>query len=401
MIDFPYLSDIVRKTDSKILMLVADGLGGVPAPGIRRSELESARIPSLDRLAQASASGLTIPVAPGIAPGSGPGHLALFGYDPLKYLIGRGALEAIGIEMELRPGDVAARGNFATIDAAGNLVDRRAGRIASELAAPLTERLARARLDGIDMAVEHVKDYRFVLRLRGKGLSDQLTETDPQLTGVPPLAAEARADGAAATTAAANAFVEHARAALHDQEAANMVLLRGWSVAPDLPSFAKSYALTPAAIAAYPMYRGLASIVGMRVIKTGGDFAAEVRTLREHWGEHDFFFLHYKPTDAAGEDGDFEKKRGALESLNEFIPALLDLKPDVLVVAGDHSTPSIMAAHSWHPVPFLLHSQWTLGEGVDRFNEHSLRRGSLGIFEAKHIMSLALAHAGKLAKFGP
>ena len=401
MIDFPYLSDIVRKTDSKILMLVADGLGGAPAPGARRSELESARIPNLNRLAQASAAGLTLPVAPGIAPGSGPGHLALFGYDPLKYLIGRGALEAIGIEMELRPGDVAARGNFATIDADGNLVDRRAGRIASELAAPLTERLGQISLDGLDVAVEHVKDYRFVLRLRGKGLSDQLTETDPQVTGAPPLIVEARAKSAAATAVAANAFVEHAREALRDEPAANMVLLRGWSSAPDLPSFGGAYALTPAAIAAYPMYRGLASIVGMRVIKTGDDFAAETQTLREHWEGHDFFFLHYKNTDAAGEDGDFEKKRKALENLDEFIPALLDLKPDVLVVAGDHSTPSIMAAHSWHPVPFLLHSQWTLGEGVDRFNERDLRRGSLGVFEAKHIMSLALAHAGKLAKFGP
>ena len=232
MIDFPYLSDIVRKTDSKILMLVADGLGGAPAPDSRRSELESARIPNLNRLAQASSAGPHHPRRARRRARLRPRPPGALGYDPLRYLIGRGALEAIGIEMELRPGDVAARGNFATIDADGNLVDRRAGRIASELAAPLAERLAQVNLNGLNVAVEHVKDYRFVLRLRGEGLSDQLTETDPQLTGAPPLMVEPRAKSAAAAAAAANAFVEHAREALRDQEAANMVLLRGWSVAP-------------------------------------------------------------------------------------------------------------------------------------------------------------------------
>ncbi len=403
MIDFPYLSEIVQKTDSKILMLVADGLGGVPQVGTRRSELETARVTNLNRLAQESAGGLSLPVAPGITPGSGPGHLALFGYDPLKYIIGRGALEAIGIEMELKPGDVAARGNFATVDGDGNLTDRRAGRIASELAAPLAEKLDKIKVTGVEVAVQHVKDYRFVLRLRGQGLSDEVTETDPQRTGVAPLAVTARAKAAAATKTAkaANAFVEAAREALKDDAPANAVLLRGWSTAPALPSFGESYCLNPAAIAAYPMYRGLASIVGMKVLKTGEDFASEVETLREHWDEHDFFFLHYKPTDAAGEDGDFDKKKKAIEALDEFLPSLTDLKPDVFILAGDHSTPSIMASHSWHPVPFILRSKWTAGEGVDRFNERDLHRGSLGQFEAKHIMSLALAHAGKLLKFGP
>lgn len=401
MIDFPYLSEVVQKTDSKILMLVADGLGGLPLQGTRRSELEAARIPNLNRLAQQSAAGLTHPVGPGITPGSGPGHLALFGYDPLKYLIGRGALEAMGIGMELKPGDVAARGNFATVDGDGNLVDRRAGRIASELAAPLAEKLNKIKVAGAEVSVEHVKDYRFVLRLRGDGLSDALTETDPQRTGVAPLAVTAQGRGGSKAAKAANAFVAAAAEALKDDAPANMVLLRGWATAPNLPGFGPSYALNPAAIAAYPMYRGLASIVGMKVIATGEDFAAEVATLKERWEEHDYFFLHYKNTDAAGEDGDFDKKKRALEALDEFIPELLDLAPDVLVVAGDHATPAIMASHSWHPVPLLVHSQWTLGEGVDRFNERDLRHGSLGQLEAKHIMALALAHAGKLAKFGP
>ena len=401
MIDFPYLAELVQKTDSKILMLVADGLGGAPHPDSRRTELETAATPNLDRLAQQSAGGLTVPVKPGITPGSGPGHLALFGYDPLRYLIGRGALEAMGIEMELKPGDVAARGNFATVDAGGRLTDRRAGRIESALAEPLAKKLDTVRVPGVDLTVAHVKDYRFVLRLRGKELSEEITETDPQRTGVPALEAHSRNGAGAKTAKLANAFVKRAAKELAEDAPANMVLLRGWSMLPELPQFGESYCLNPAAIAAYPMYRGLARILGMTVIPTGGDFAAEVATLKEHWDEHDFFYLHYKPTDAAGEDGDFEKKVQALKALDEFIPDLLALDPDVFIVAGDHATPSIIAAHSWHPVPFILRSKWTRGEGVDRFHERELTRGSLGQFEAKNIMSLAMAHAGKLAKFGP
>ena len=400
MIDFPYLSDIIQPNDAKILMLVADGLGGLPQPTTRRSELESARVPNLDRLAQASAAGSSIPVSLGVTPGSGPGHLALFGYDPLKYLIGRGALEALGIGMELQAGDVAARGNFATVDGEGNLVDRRAGRIETELAAPLAQRLDTIAVDGIDLTVQHVKDYRFVLRLRGSNLSADLTETDPQRTGVPALAVASRGKAAAATAKVANAFVADAQELLKGEERANAVLLRGWAGAPNLPPFGEAYGLRAAAIAAYPMYRGLASIVGMDVLPTGDDFNSQIATLRDAWDDYTFFFLHYKHTDSAGEDGDFDRKRLAAEALDAYIPALLAMGPDVLMVAGDHSTPSSMASHSWHPVPFILRSQWTLGDGVDRFNERELRKGSLGIFEAKHIMMLALAHAGKLQKFG-
>ena len=400
MIDLPGLADLVQKTDSKIVMLVIDGLGGSSHPAYQRTELEAARIPNLDRLTRDSAVGLTIPVAPGITPGSGPGHLALFGYDPLKYLIGRGVLEATGIGMELKPGDVAARGNFATVDQEGRLVDRRAGRIDSALASPLAEKLNDITVDSVKTAVAHVRDYRFVLRMRGSNLEDALTETDPQRTGVPALAVQARSKTAERTARLANAFVEKAAEHLKDDSPANMVLLRGWSQLPKLPSMGASYALSPAAIAVYPMYRGLASLVGMKVLPTGTDLAAELATLKEHYDEHDFFYVHYKPADSAGEDGNFEAKRQALESMDEHLPDLLALKPDVLLIAGDHSTPSSLAAHSWHPVPFLLWSKHTATEGVDRFTERDLRNGSLGQFEARHIMSLAMAHAGKLLKFG-
>ena len=401
MIDLEILKDSFVTTPSKMVMLVVDGLGGLPHPDTRLSELETANTPNLDALARESACGLTVPVLPGVAPGSGPGHLALFGYDPLKYLIGRGALESLGIEVDLREGDVAARGNFCTVDPQGNLVDRRAGRISSEVSIPLCRELDKIELEGVDLRVYPVEGYRFVLHLRGEGLSELVSETDPQRTGMPDLESAALAPGGEKTARLVRDFVSRARDVLKDEERANMVLLRGFSSLPHLPPMGEAFGLDPAAIAAYPMYRGLATIVGMKVIPTGRNFSDELDTLYQHYQEHDFFYIHYKPADAAGEDGNFEAKVKALEDLDVQIPRLRDLEPDVLMVAGDHSTPAIMAAHSWHPVPFLLRSQLTRGEGVDAFSERAFGAGSLGRIPATQAMLLGLAHAGKLAKFGP
>ena len=407
MIDFPGLADIVESTPSKIVMLVVDGLGGVPHPDTGLSELETANLPNLDGLARESAGGRTVPILPGIAPGSGPGHLALFGYDPLKYFIGRGVLEALGIDAPIGEGNVAARGNFCTVDGDGRLLDRRAGRIPSQESLPLCRLLDTIEVPGVELSVLPVRDYRFVLIMRGDGLSDELSETDPQRTGTEPLPAAALAGQHAQKTAdATNQFVAHAREllsnrALNSQEHANMVLLRGFSQLPSFPFMAEAYKLNPAAIAAYPMYRGLARVVGMEVVPTGATFDEELDTLMEHYEEHDFFYLHYKPADAAGEDGSFEAKVKTLEELDARIPRLMELAPDVLVVAGDHSTPSILAAHSWHPVPVLIRSKWTRGDGVDAFSERACAAGSLGTFPAVHLMLLALSHAGKLTKYGP
>lgn len=401
MIDLDVLKDSYISTPTKIVMLVADGLGGLPHPDTGKSELEVAQMPNLDALAQESACGLTVPVLPGVAPGSGPGHLALFGYDPLKYLIGRGVLEALGIGIDLQDGDVSARGNFCTMDSQGRLVDRRAGRIPSDVAIPLCRDLNEIKVDGADLSVSHVEGYRFVLHLRGEGLGQLVTETDPQRTGVPALEAKALTPEAEKTAGIVREFARRATEILKNEERANMVLLRGFSSLPDLPPMGDVYGLKPAAIAAYPMYRGLTTIIGMKVIPTGNTFGDELDTLREHYEEHDFFYIHYKPADAAGEDGNFDAKVAALSELDKHIPALRELDPDVLMVAGDHSTPAIMASHSWHPVPFLLHSRWTRGEGVDSFTERSCGTGSLGTIPATQIMLLALAHAGKLTKFGP
>ncbi|GBD11040.1 hypothetical protein HRbin23_00691 [bacterium HR23] len=400
MIDLPGLTDLLQESPSKILFLVVDGLGGLPHPETHRSELESARIPHLNALARRSACGLTTPVLPGITPGSGPGHLALFGYDPLKYTIGRGVLEALGIGLTLQPGDLTARGNFCTVDAQGRITDRRAGRISTEESRVLAERLGGIRLPGVHLEVHPVKEHRFVLLLRGDGLSEAISDTDPGRTGVPPREPTALSPAGERTAPLVQAFVAEAQKLLAGEQKGNMVLLRGWSRLPSLPNFCQTYRLRAAAIAAYPMYRGIARVLGMAVLPTGSTFAEEVATLQEHWDQYDFFFLHYKPADAAGEDGDFQGKVRALEALDEHIPSLLALHPDVFVLAGDHATPALVGGHSWHAVPLLIHSRYTRGEGVEAFHERACAQGSLGRLPATAVMLLALAHAGRLAKYG-
>ncbi|MDA0770330.1 MAG: phosphoglycerate mutase [SAR202 cluster bacterium Casp-Chloro-G4] len=401
MIDLPFLSDICRTTPSKIVLLVADGLGGAPHPDTGKSELETANLPNLDALAGESSCGLTTPVMTGITPGSGPGHMALFGYDPIKYLMGRGVLEALGIDVELGPGDVSSRGNFCTLDGDGLLVDRRAGRIPTAESAPLVELLDQIEVPGVSLSVYPVQDYRFVLVIRGEGLDDGVSETDPQVVGEAPLVPHALNESSRKAAEVVKAFAAAAQEVLGGRDRANMVLLRGFSKLPHLPDFGESYSLNPGAVAAYPMYRGLAKLVGMNVIPTGRSFDDELDTLEKNFDKHDFFFLHYKPADAAGEDGDFEAKVKCLEELDERIPRLRGLGPDVLVVAGDHATPAIMAGHSWHPVPVMINSDLTKGDGSPAFHERSCSTGSLGRLPATELMLLAMAHAGKLVKYGP
>ena len=401
MIDFPDIQDLCRATQTRIVMLVVDGLGGLPDPATGVSELEAASLPNLDGLASRSACGLTTPVAPGVTPGSGPGHLSLFGYDPLKYLMGRGGLESLGIGLNLGKDDVAARGNLCTVDGDGVLADRRAGRIRSAESAPLMSLLDRIEVLGAELSVYPVRDYRFVVVLRGEGLDANVSETDPQSEGAAPLRARSLSDDSDLTARAVNDFVDAARESLAGRDAANMVLLRGFSKLPSLPKMGEAYRLSPAAIASYPMYRGLARLLGMEVLPTGDTFDDQLDTLEEHVAAYDFTFLHYKPADAAGEDGDFQAKVAALEALDATIPRLLATRPDVLVIAGDHSTPSIMGGHSWHPVPLLVHSRLTEGDGAPEFTERACAGGSIGHISATSVMMTALAHAGKLRKFGP
>jgi 2,3-bisphosphoglycerate-independent phosphoglycerate mutase len=399
-VDLDLLRELAVPNDTKILLLVIDGLGGLPNE-TGRSELEQAHVPRLDRLAQDSMCGLTVPVAPGVTPGSGPGHLALFGYDPLRYRVGRGVLEALGIDFDLHPSDVAARGNFCTVDADGRITDRRAGRISTEENAKRCALLSDIKLPGVQVFVEPVREHRFLLVLRGEGLSDRLSETDPQREGAKPLPVRALAPEAESTAALLNDFIAQATTMLAPHAPANMLTLRGLAKRPDMPSIVDICQFRAGAIAAYPMYRGLAKLVGMQVVPTGATFADEIETLKSEWHKHDFFFIHFKRADSAGEDGDFQAKMRALEEIDGYIDDLHALQADVFMVAGDHSTPSTVAGHSWHPVPFLFHAKTHARHDVtEGFNEKACRNGVLGTFPAKEVLSLAMAHSGRLTKFG-
>jgi len=394
------LAELSIPADTKMVLLVIDGLGGLPRPADGLTELEAAHTPHLDELARQSLCGLIYPVAPGITPGSGPGHLALFGYDPLRYQIGRGVLEALGIGFDLQRGDVAARGNFCTVDEEGRIVDRRAGRIPTEQVARLCQELRKIKLEGTQIFVEPVKDYRFVLVLRGSGLSAKLSETDPQQTGVPPLPVRALAPEAQYTAQLVNRWVAEARRILAHEHPANMVILRGFASEPSFPKLREICKLKTAAIAVYPMYRGLARLVGMEVLPSGDSLEEEFACLKAHFDAYDFFYLHVKWTDSAGEDGDFDRKVALIEEVDRFIPQMMALKPDVVVVTSDHSTPSALKAHSWHPVPTLLYSHHCRPDGIQAFGESACGHGSLTGLRGVDLMPLMLAHALRLAKYG-
>ena len=391
--------ELSQTTDSKIVLLVMDGVGGLPVNG--RSELEAARKPNLDELAKRAVCGLADPVLMGITPGSGPAHLALFGYDPLKYQLGRGILEALGSGVEVGRNDLVARGNFATLKD-GLISDRRAGRIPTEENARICEDLnvRLPRHDGVEVRVFPGKEHRFVARFTAEGLSDALTDADPQKEGRPPLPTSAVASEAAKAAAIVNRFLDDLTVVLKSEPKANTALLRGFSKFPHIPTMQELFKIRPAAVANYPMYKGLARLLGMTVIDVGGETADLVDALEKNYTAHDFFYVHYKKTDSAGEDGKFEAKVAAIEALDKFIPRFVALNPDVLVVTSDHSTPAALGGHSWHPNPFLLVSRTAGVDDVAAFTERACVRGLLGRFRALSAMPLMLAHALKLKKFG-
>ncbi len=394
------ISSISRTSPEKIILLVIDGFGGLPDPVTGRSELETARIPNLDALAAKGICGLSDPIAPGITPGSGPGHLALFGYDPVECNIGRGVLEAVGIDVPLEAEEMAARGNYCTIDEKGIITDRRAGRISTEKSSELCELLNGISIEGIGIKVYPVREHRFVVVFNGKDLQTELTESDPSITGVAPLEIKSLNGGAGGKAKLVSEFVAKAKEILKNYHPANMILLRGFSKKPHLPTMQEIYKLNPLAIAVYPMYRGLARLVGMDIAKTGTTLEDEFQTLKESYNKYDFFFVHVKWTDTAGEDGDFARKVKVLEEIDAALPVLTGLAPDVLVVTGDHSTPSALGGHSWHPVPVVICSKYCRTDGVKEFSEKALLAGGLGRIRATEIMPLALANALKLTKFG-
>jgi len=399
---YDYLPPLLMPNKSKIVLLVLDGLGGLPVVPDGKTELETARTPNLDRLAAEGSLGQSIPVRMGITPGSGPAHLGLFGYDPIRYDIGRGVLEAVGVGVDVDTGDIAARGNFCTLDADGQITDRRAGRISTEAAAPAIARLQSIRLEGVTLEIKQVKEYRFAVVMRGESLDSALTDTDPQVVGKAPLPVEAETEAAERTATLFNAFIEQAHEMLAGEPQANGITLRGFSTEPGLPNYQDSYGLRAACVAVYPMYKGVSKLVGMDVIGFQGESPAdEFAAAARAWEDYDFFFIHIKKTDSMGEDGNFDGKVGVIEAVDAALPELMRLAPDVLIVTGDHSTPAKLRYHSWHPVPFLLWAPAThLQDAQITFGERACAQGGLGTFLAQEAMKLALAHALRLTKYG-
>lgn len=393
------------KTDEggKIVMVVSDGIGGLPLQPGGPTELEAASTPNLDQLAAKGVSGMSLPILPGITPGSGPGHLGLFGYDPLVFQIGRGVLEAAGIAFPVGPNDVCIRCNFCTIDENGLIVDRRAGRIPTEESVEVVKLLKNVSIPGVEVFVEPVKEHRFVVVFRSEGLGGNVADTDPQKVGAKPLDPVAKDAESEKTAQVAKEFFNQAVEILKGQPKANCLTMRGFAKKPNLPTYKELYGLDAAAIAVYPMYKGLASLVGMELVGSPASLQEEVEVLKENWNKYDFFFLHFKYTDSRGEDGNYEEKRKMVEELDKVMPEIASLigPNDCLIVTGDHSTPAKMASHSFHPVPTMIVSDLARTDSCQKFGETEANNfGGLGHFQAIHLMPLAMAHANRLGKFG-
>jgi 2,3-bisphosphoglycerate-independent phosphoglycerate mutase len=392
------VQSLLIDADTHIVLVVMDGLGGF-ADATHGSELEEAHTPHLDRLAAEGSVGLVEPVGAGITTGSGPGHLALFGYDPTEHELGRGVLAAAGVEFDLRDGDVAARANLATLDADGNIADRRAGRSGDDAARAVVVLSERVRIDGAEVFFRHIAAHRVLVVVRGDGLDPRVADLDPQRAGVPPRAPTPLDPAAQRTADVLRELDKAVREALADQPA-DVLLLRGFDTLRELPSFADRYGLRAATVAIYPMYRGVARLCGMQLLPRPDDLAGQVAAMREHWERFDYLFMHHKPTDEAGHDGDRAGKIAAIEALDAVVPDIVALRPDVLVVSGDHAAPTQMAAHSWHPVPTVMWGPRVGRDDVTTFGERACARGLLGRRPTRELMPLMLAAAGRLAKYG-
>jgi 2,3-bisphosphoglycerate-independent phosphoglycerate mutase len=400
--DLKFLQELITPAHTKIVMIVMDGLGGLPLEPGGKTELETSLTPNLDALAKLSALGLSEPVGPGITVESGPGHLGLFGYDPLEYRIGRGVLEAVGVGFDLGPDDIAMRGNYCSVDSTGVVIDRRAGRIPNDVSKELSKLLA-TKIGDVEILVETVKEHRLAIVMRGPGLCADVTGSDPLKNGYPSLAIRPLTPEAEKTASVIIQFVEYACqviGAYSPKPPANMLLVRGIDRYPHFPLFPDLFGVRAAAIAIYPTYQGIAKLVGMQVLPVeGNSWEDEFTTLEKHWSDFDFFYLHIKDTDLAGEDGDFARKVKVIEAVDALMPRLTALDPDVIIVSGDHSTPAMLKGHSWHPVPTLIYSKFVRADNIAEFGERACMGGSLGIMPAKHIMPIALANAGRIMKW--
>jgi 2,3-bisphosphoglycerate-independent phosphoglycerate mutase len=404
--DLKLISSLAVQNDTKVVLVVLDGVGGLAGPEGKTS-LEAAHTPNLDGLARAGVCGFQNPLAPGITPGSGPAHIGLFGYDPFKYFIGRGVLDTAGTPFEFLSGDMASRLNFATLAADGTISDRRAGRIPDKEGKRVTDLLADniKEIEGVQVLLQHVKEYRAAAIFRGKDLDGRLCDSDPQKVGLKPLAVAPTEENptpeAEEGARLANGFIARAREVLAGESKANFVMMRGFDVYEPLPNFCELYKWRACAVAAYPMYKGVSKLAGMRVIEEGqSSVEEELDLVKQELPNTDFLFLHVKKTDSMGEDGNFEGKVEVIEHFDQLLPRLVDLKPDVLCITGDHSTPCSLKSHSWHPVPICMVAETARVDACQTFGETSFLTGGLGRIHSTDVLPLLLAHAGRLNKFG-
>ena len=397
------LQDLVFRGEGggTIVFVVMDGLGGLPDPKTGLTELESSSTPNLDGLASRSSLGSLMPVGPGITPGSGPGHLSLFGYDPVSSMVGRGVLSALGVGFDLQAGDVAARINLATVDSDRIVLDRRASRISDSEGRRVVEKVSETikNVNDVDITLLHEKEHRAVLIMRGEGLGVDVTETDPQIVGLKIIEPKASSEHSVRTANVVKGFLNQVEDILADEPVANAFLVRGFGIHSRYPSFEEQYGLNALAVAKYPMYRGVAKLVGMEIAETPTSNEQTVEKLETSFGNHDFYFLHFKDTDTRGHDEDFSGKMAAIEEIDSMIPRIMNLNPDVLVITGDHATPTLLGEHSWHHVPTMIHSKWTRPSS-DTFGETSCRTGELGVLHGIDLMPLVLAHSLRLNKYG-
>ncbi|RLD18403.1 MAG: phosphoglycerate mutase [Caldiserica bacterium] len=401
MVPLKILKSIAQKNEKKILLIVLDGVGGIPF-NYGKTELEMANTPNLDKFASISETGFHIPCSYGITPGSGPAHLGIFGYDPFSYTIGRGVLEALGIGVELEENELCARANFATIDKNGIVIDRRAGRISTEENKRICEILKEnmGEIDGVKVSIYPGKEHRFVVVFKGEDLEEFLTDCDPQKEGKPIPEAKATAKSSERAARIVNSFLKRAIKVLSKEKKANAILMRGFSKIPPIPKMQDIFKLNPCAIATYPMYKGLAKLVGMEVLKTGDTLRDQIKTLKENYNKFDFFFFHYKKTDSKGEDGDFNGKVRAIEDFDQVLPEILSLNFSAVAITGDHSTPAKLKSHSWHPSPLAIHGEYVFPDDVNEFHERAFRKGSLGVIYSTDVLPILLALSGKLKKYG-
>jgi len=399
--DMDFYRSLKRNADTKMLLLVADGLGGLPRTPGGKTELETASTPNLDRLAREGICGLLDPVSPGITPGSGPSHLALFGYDPITCNVGRGLLGALGVGFPIQHGDVAARINFCTVDAQGRVTDRRAGRIPTEKNRELIAKMRTVKVQGAEVFLETEKEHRAVVVFRGQDLYDALNDTDPQVTGEKPHDVKAIDPKSEKLAKIVREWLGKIAKVLANEHPANMILLRGFARYEKFVTMDELHGIRCGAIATYPMYRGVAKLVGMDVIECGSEPEDEVEALKKSFDTFDFFYVHYKKIDSRGEDGDFDAKVKEIEHFDAIVAPIRQLAWDVIAVTCDHSTPAVLKAHSWHPCPLILWSKYERTDGCERFGETECAlKGGLGRLPSTALMPLMLANAMRLEKFG-